>query len=646
MAIKQLTEEQVRTWTLEQKDRWWFEHVWKGDMPQLTLRSGLTGFFLGGLLSATNLYVGAQTGWTLGVGITSVILAFAMFKLLSRFGMKEISLLENNCMQSIATAAGYMTAPLISSLGAYMLVTDQVLPWWMIMSWIVCIALLGVLFAFPMKRRFINDEQHPFPEGRACGVVMDTLHAGDGAGSTLKVKALLYSGLAAVLLKFCQAEGIMEYLQHRLLGLKTRVLAFPENLDQWYYNLAARLNWPIPALAGVPLKDLTIRPTLDIAMFGAGGLMGIRTGVSLMIGAIINYFFLAPAMIQHGDIRTTVNDAGQLVFGFRSITEWSLWGGVSMMVVASLLAFFAKPQMIFGALAGFLGGKRERSDVLKHIELPMWVFAVGIPLVGGVTVALAHQFFDVSYWMGAIAVPLVFIFSLIGAHSTALTSITPTGALGKLTQLTYGALAPGNIKTNLMTAGITGEAASNASNLLMDIKPGYMLGGKPRHQAIGHCIGILAGALAAVPLFNAMFLRKGLDGMITERFGMPAVQIWKGVAEILTQGLDKLPTTALYAAIIGAIAGAVLEIVKIASKGRLPISAVGIGLAFVIRFNTCLIMFLGALAFWLLGRAYKDTASRGYRIWVDNQEPICAGIVAGAALLGIADIMVTVFVLG
>ena len=69
MAILHLTEEQVRTWTRQQKDRWWFDNVWRGDMPQLTLRAGLTGFFLGGILSATNLYVGAKTGWTLGVGI-------------------------------------------------------------------------------------------------------------------------------------------------------------------------------------------------------------------------------------------------------------------------------------------------------------------------------------------------------------------------------------------------------------------------------------------------------------------------------------------------------------------------------------------------------------------------------------------------
>ena len=114
--------------------------------------------------------MGAKTGWTLGVGITSVILAFALYKVLSRIGLgREFTVLENNCMQSIATAAGYMTAPLISSLAAYMIVTDTVIPMGTTMIWIIALALLGVLFAFPLKRRFINDEQHPFPGGPGRG---------------------------------------------------------------------------------------------------------------------------------------------------------------------------------------------------------------------------------------------------------------------------------------------------------------------------------------------------------------------------------------------------------------------------------------------------------------------------------------------
>src|SRR3954467_11619256 len=113
VAIKELTEEEVRTWTLEEKDRWWLQNVFRGNMPQLTVRSALTGMLLGGVLSLTNLYIGAKTGWTMGVGITSVILAYALFRLLSKIGLaEEFTVLENNAMQSIATAAGYMTSPM------------------------------------------------------------------------------------------------------------------------------------------------------------------------------------------------------------------------------------------------------------------------------------------------------------------------------------------------------------------------------------------------------------------------------------------------------------------------------------------------------------------------------------------------------
>ncbi len=87
MALIQLDEEQVRTWSRGQKDQWWFANVFRGDMPQLTIRSGVTGFLLGGALAATGLYICGKTGITIGVGLTSVILAFAIFRILHGAGL-------------------------------------------------------------------------------------------------------------------------------------------------------------------------------------------------------------------------------------------------------------------------------------------------------------------------------------------------------------------------------------------------------------------------------------------------------------------------------------------------------------------------------------------------------------------------------
>lgn len=627
MALKQLDAEQVRTWTLEQKDRWWFENVWKGDMPQLTLRSALTGMLLGGVLSMTNLYVGAKTGWTLGVGITSVILAFGLFKVLEGVGLgREFTILENNAMQSIATAAGYMTSPMISSLAAYMLVTGKTIPMAQTFCWIMALAVLGVLFAFPLKRRFINDEQHPFPEGRAAGIVMDALHSGDAQTGLFKAKILVVSGALAAVLKLFQSHDI-------LAKVKLAALAIPDYLDAWIYKFTT-LN-----VRGVDLRELTVRLDSDFVLMATGGLMGIRTGVSLLIGAVLNYLILVPWAINHGDIPGVVTD-GVRHFGFREVTKWALWGGVAMMTASSLFAFFAKPKVVFGAFRGMWrkGATPADTDPLRNIELPLRVFVIGIPLVGTVVVLLAHWFFDVSLALGFLAIPLVFVFALIGVNSTALTSITPSGALGKLTQLTFGVLAPGNIKTNLMTAGITGEVALHASNLLMDIKPGYMLGAKPRQQAIGHVLGILAGALVSVPVFYLAFMHGGVNELFKQQ-PMPAASVWQAVAQLLTQGLSNLRESARWAALFGALLGIALEALRLATKGRFWLSGVGIGLASVIPFNTCLSMFLGALIFWIAGKVFRKPESAANKLIVQNQEPICGGIIAGGAIMGIVVIL-------
>ena len=89
--------------------------------------------------------------------------------------------------------------------------------------------------------------------------------------------------------------------------------------------------------------------------------------------------------------------------------------------------------------------------------------------------------------------------------------------MGKLTQLAFGVLAPGDKVVNLMMGGIAGEVASNSSNLLQDIKPGYMLGAKPRQQAVGHVLGIFAGAVLSVPVFYLVFLKVPPDQLTASR---------------------------------------------------------------------------------------------------------------------------------
>jgi len=652
MALQHLTEEQVRTWTREQKDRWWLENVFRGNMPQLTFRSAITGFLLGGILSATNLYVGAKTGWTLGVGITSVILAFSMFKILSRLGARDMSLLENNCMQSIATAAGYMTGPLISGMAAYMMVENRPMAWPRMLLFNVVLSLLGVLVAFPMKRRFINDEQQPFPEGRACGVVLDTLYTSKAAVGLYKAKVLAYAALIAGGLKFVSGENIMNFLQMKVIGLRG-FWHLPERLDAWYYSLADAGRLPIPRLAGADIRQLGLFPTLDLAMFGAGGLMGIRAGTSMLVGMILNFCLIVPWMIAIGEIAPRADGTFSRI---HILNTWALWWGIAIMVTAALTTLFAKPKIILSAFSGFFKKQERGRDVVAHIELPLWISFLGVPIIGALGVWMMHAWFGVRIDLGILAIPLILVLTLIAANSTALTGITPTGSLSKIPQFLFGTLHPRHPPTNLMTALMSTEVASNASNLLMDIKPGYMLGAKPRQQAIGHCIGIVAGALASTPLFYLLFLsdyRPGMnlqEVMITDQFGFPSALQWKGVSDLVaavfSEGRSPIAQSAVLAMGIAAVVGLVLEIVRIARKKGFPLSPLAIGLGVVIPPDSTLAMFAGAGFFWLMRRRYEQRpGTPGHMLWIETQEPICAGLIAGAALIGITDVLVRVFLL-
>ncbi len=676
MALEHLTPKEIQEWTPAQKDAWWLSRVYRGDMPQLTLRSAATGFLLGGVLSATNLYIGAKTGWTLGVGLTSVILAYAAFRLMSRLGVRDMTILENNASQSVATAAGYMTSPLISGIAAYMWIENTLIPWWQMMLFNMTLSLLGVLVAFPMKRRFINDEQQPFPEGAACGVVLDALYTVDGAaaaqagatstdaaqpapsldgGGMYKAKILAKAAGLAGFIGVISGENIMKLVQEKWMGLKTS-WHLPHDLDAAYYWLVAKGYAPMPKLAGVPLPSLGLTISLDLAMFGAGGLMGIRVAVSLLVGMLLNFVIIVPSMISIGEIAPRADGTFSRI---HVLNNWALWWGIVIMVVASIVGLFAKPEIFIEAFRG-LGKKRAKAtDVLEHIELPTKISFIGVPILGVIGAWMANAWFGVSWAFGLSSIPLIVVLALIAASSTALTGITPSSSLSKIPQFLFGALDPKHPPTNLMTGVMCVEVASNASNLLMDIKPGYMLGAKPRQQAVGHVIGIVAGALASTPLYYLLFLSDYTPGkniqavMAPEggQFGFPSALQWKGVSDLVTAifggGTGTLLTRSIVISmIVAALAGLVMEVLRIRTRGKFPLSPLAIGLGVVIPPNSTIAMFAGALFFWWMHRKHGDKkGTPSHERWIGGHEPICAGLIAGAALIGIADILVRVFLL-
>ncbi len=307
------------------------------------------------------------------------------------------------------------------------------------------------------------------------------------------------------------------------------------------------------------------------------------------------------------------------------------------MVTSGLLTFAFQWRTIGRAFSGvgriFLPRKSGSADpkwaAMEAIEVPgsWFLFGVGAAAVGVVFIQV--QSFSIHWWMGIVSVLLTFLLALVACRATGETDITPIGAMGKITQLFYGIVAPAKITTNLMTACVTAGAAASSADLLTDLKSGYLLGANPRRQFLAQFLGIFAGALVIVPSFYLIV--PSADVLGSNEFPAPAAQVWKGVAELLAKGLSSLHPTERWALVLGGLSGIAIPLLDrfLPQKARpfVP-SSMGLGLAFVIPFWNTLSMFFGAFAAWILSR-------KAPRIAEPYTIPVASGMIAGESLMGV-----------
>ncbi len=612
MASERVPVEAKRT--PEEIERDWFENVYQGDrMKQLTFRSVIMGMLLGGIMSISNVYVGLKAGWSMGVAITSCILAYTIFAGLTRLlprWFPPFTILENNAMQSCASAAGSMSsAGVVNAIPALMMLAPMALPSnpWLLVPWVLLISWLGVFLAVPAKRQMINIEQLPYPSGIAAATTMRSLHAHGGEASR-QARALGISGLVGAILTWFRDAAWTG-------------MPYPNVPSVW------GTSWI--KVGQYNFQQLTLAFEGSLLFVAAGAIISFRQAWSMFLGAIINYAVLAPIMLDAGIIETA---------SFRKISAWSLWIGVPMMVTSGLLLFFMQWKTVvraFSTITAFFARKTSVDDPMDRIEVPGSWFIGGFVVLGIAIVVMGQALFHIQWWMGVIAVLATFFLVVVSARATGETDVTPVGPLSKITQLTFGAIAPGNIPTNLMTANISAGATSHAGDLLTDLKSGYLLGANPRQQFLAQFFGVFAGSLIVIPAFFTLIPDINMLG--TEKWPAPAALVWRGVAELLSKGVSSLHPTARLGLAIGAALGIILPLLeKVLPKYRRFIpSPVGMGLAFTFNGFNAISFFIGALL--ALGfKKWNEKKAEQYTV------PDSTGIIAGESLMGAIIAFLTV----
>lgn len=608
----------------EEKDLYWFKHVYQGDkVPQFTLRAVLVGGVIGMVMAASNLYTSIKLGWAFGVTVTACVIAYSLGSIMKRFGMQPLTMLENNCMQSTASAAGYSTGGTVgAALGALLMVQGVHQPWPVVLGFVFLTAALGVFLAVPFKRQMVNHEQLPFPTGIAAAETARSLYS-EGPAARRKAKYLLVAlgmgacvGLLLNLGDIVKAFGALEF------G-KTLASWFPQEIHlphQW-----------IPVMGGsVVLAGFAFGTS--VMLMAAGVITGFRIGFSMLLSSSILYFVLTPLLWQQDQtlaadvvhsLKLGTDEASGLAI--TDPKKWGLWAGTAILVFSSLTGLAIQWRSIVRAFRGVRGGSAGAAEMAR-IEVPGKWMVWGVVPISIALVWLLYASFEISIPLGILSVIMSFVVALVCCRATGETDTTPIGAMGKVTQLLYSVLpgASGITSINLMSAGATSSAGTAAADLLTDLKSGYLLGANPRKQFLAQAIGVLFGTLAIVPLWYLMVPNK-------EKFDAMnpiAAPMWKAMADLLTEGVSKLPPTALWAACAGALIGILLPLLEklVPSSRRWLPSAMGLGLGLVMPFVNALSFFIGGVIAWLWSK--KRPLSAG-----EYMIAIAAGLIAGEGLM-------------
>jgi uncharacterized oligopeptide transporter (OPT) family protein len=636
-----------RVATMEEKE--WYARVYRGDaVPQLTVRAVAMGCVLGFFLAFTNLYIGLKVGIYLGVAITAVILSFSIWTGLLRLGIAKtpMSILENNCMQSCASSAGYGTGSTIyTAVPAFLLLSTTTtdahgknLPLWVVALWTLILAGMGVTLAIPMKRNMINRERLQFPEGTAAAVTLQSLFS-EGREALKKARALYVAAAVGALAPLLTGLNVSSTTDAKGNTTKTPLLPDSSAIFDWLPKIHANgkaFAW----------SDWTMRFDHSFLVLGAGVIVGLRTSLSLVLGGVLLAFFLGP----HAMEATWTNPAGDLLAAVtRPGAAWKqigIWYGAPLMVSYGLVTFAMQGKMIaraFKRVAGVSAPGDADDALARSVEVPNSWFVIGGSVSAVAMIALASGYFGIPPLMATLAVVLSFFLTLVAARATGETSVTPIGALGKITQLTYGALMPQNAVANLATAGITASSAASCADLLNDLKVGYLLGANPRRQYIAQIFGVVTGTVATtlgyfILVPDATRLT-GIDGH-EPQFPAPAAQQWKAVADVFKIGLENLHPMARHGIAWGLALGVVFALAEAAKpewKKWMP-SATGVGFGLMLPFSTPLSFLIGALLAEIATRLNRETAER-YAV------PIASGAIAGESIFGVLTTALNNFLL-
>ena len=596
---------------------------------ELTVRGLILGALLTTVFTAANVYLGLKVGLTFASSIPAAVISMAILS-----AVKDSTILENNIVQTVASAAGTLSAIIFVLPGLVIVGWWTGFPFWE--SFLICVSggVLGVLFTIPLRRALVTTSDLPYPEGVAAAEV---LKVGSGTrGETKDETGESREGLIAVILGSVVSGGLAIITATRVVAAELTGFIRLGGSASTGYNIA----W-------------------SLALLGAGHLVGLSVGMAMLVGQIISWVIAVPILTSMQPAAENVTLAAHTMTIWRTQVRFIGAGTIGVAAIYTL-ARLAKPVM--GGLVSTLAASRvtgARDDTDRDLS-PAWIVALTAACLV-IAAWLAWQFATSTVLapnalaLTLIAVPLVLIVGfliagvcgymagLIGASNSPISgvgilSIVLVASMLVLAVTPSPETRPAIIAFALFVTSIIFACATISNDNLQDLKTGQLVGASPMRQQIALIVGVVAGAAVIAPVLNLLARAYGFAGApnvnVVAPNPLPAPQAT--LISALAQGVvgGQLEWKMIG---IGALVGVGLILLDTAlgamKKLRIPPLAVGIGI--YLPMSATFAVIVGAvLSRWYDGRARTmPDPERAERLGT----LVASGLIVGESLWGVIN---------
>ncbi|KAI0041706.1 oligopeptide transporter [Auriscalpium vulgare] len=632
--------------------------------PEFTPRAVILGLLIGCLLCFTNLYFGLQTGWISMMSLQSALIGF----LLSRLLGTPITPQENVVLQTTAVATGTMplAAGFVGIIPALSLLEPEkdgsgpvTLSWLSAIGWSCAVAYFGVFMSPPIRKQVIIEEQLAFPSGTATAQLIGVLHKMPPPQLSVRQRRG-YSALTAEdggdiphTPGFDEADHVEAEVREvvQTEGWSALTLSFLGS------SILTLLAYFFPVMFAIPLFGTYLARqwlwsfTPSLSYVGQGIIMGFPTTLSMNLGMLVGWGVLSPLSKHYG---WAPGPVGDMTSGARG---WILWTALAIMSSDSFVALvpvareYLEKLLRRSSSSGALGSDVDGLDDDKEVETEerlvslkwvLWGLGSSVAL-GIVIVWLVFGKEGIKPWATFIGFAMGGLLSILGVRALGETDLNPVSGLGKISQLLFALIQPGNVVANIIAGGVAEAGAQQAGDLMQDLKTGHLMQASPRAQFYGQ----LLGSTLSVPItVTAYVLYSRAYPIPGPTFPAPTAYVWLSLARLLRNG--QLPDYSATFMLASAVLFAVISSLKTSATRRQLWYAKYIpsGVAFAIGFlNTpsfSLARLIGGVVEYFYHRRMADKGGRDdIRLIV-----IASGFVLGEGVMSIACLVLRTFGIG